>query len=386
MGSTPVVTIFVRHSEGCKYMGEEFSKRCQCRKHLRWTQGGKQKRRMAGTRLWAVAEQKRRDLEDQLVGRERKPDTSGRTIEECVTLFLTDKRTEGTSTSVIARYTRELNRLRAYCERAGIYTVQAVTREILTGFAGTWENEYPSTQTRFQVRARCRSFFLYCYRSHWIPGVPAITKIKAEEPPTMPLTVDEFARILDAVFAVISKPEICARIRALLQLMRWSGLAIQDALTLERAALQRDDAKGIYRIVTSRQKTGIHVSVPISRAIAEELLAVMSDNPKYFFWSGVGKPESAVTWCSNYYIGPIFKAAKIERRGNMVSHRIRDTFAVDLLEKGVPLEEVSKLLGHESIRTTEKSYAKWVQGRQDRLDSLVMGTWATPKTRKRRAG
>jgi hypothetical protein len=39
------------------------------------------------------------------------------------------------------------------------------------------------------------------------------------------------------------------------------------------------------------------------------------------------------------------------------------------------LEEVSKLLGHESIKTTERSYAKWVKGRQDRLDSLVTGTW-----------
>ena len=56
-------------------------------------------------------------------------------------------------------------------------------------------------------------------------------------------------------------------------------------------------------------------------------------------------------------------------------HCLRDTFAVSLLEKGVPLEEVSKLLGHESIKTTEKSYAKWVQSRQDRLDSLVVGTW-----------
>ena len=60
----------------------------------------------------------------------------------------------------------------------------------------------------------------------------------------------------------------------------------------------------------------------------------------------------------------------------MVSHRLRDTFAVDLLQKGVPLEEVSKLLGHESIKTTEKSYAKWVKGRQDRLDKLVIGSWS----------
>ena len=55
----------------------------------------------------------------------------------------------------------------------------------------------------------------------------------------------------------------------------------------------------------------------------------------------------------------------------MMSHRLRDTFAVDLLECGVTLEEVSKLLGHQSIQTTERHYAKWVKGRQDQLDALV---------------
>jgi integrase len=39
------------------------------------------------------------------------------------------------------------------------------------------------------------------------------------------------------------------------------------------------------------------------------------------------------------------------------SHRLRDTFSVALLEKGVPLETVSILLGHTSIKTTEKHYA-----------------------------
>ena len=45
-----------------------------------------------------------------------------------------------------------------------------------------------------------------------------------------------------------------------------------------------------------------------------------------------------------------------------------------IIERGVPLEEVSKLLGHESIKTTERHYAKWVKGRQDPLDSLVSAT------------
>jgi integrase/recombinase XerD len=51
------------------------------------------------------------------------------------------------------------------------------------------------------------------------------------------------------------------------------------------------------------------------------------------------------------------------------------TRPVDLLGKGVRLEEVSKLLGHESIKTTEKHSSKWMKGRQDRLDSLVSATW-----------
>ena len=36
-----------------------------------------------------------------------------------------------------------------------------------------------------------------------------------------------------------------------------------DALTLERSEIQWDKVKNIHRVVTARQKTGTHVSVPI---------------------------------------------------------------------------------------------------------------------------
>jgi integrase len=36
-------------------------------------------------------------------------------------------------------------------------------------------------------------------------------------------------------------------------------------------------------------------------------------------------------------------------------HRFRDTFAVELLLKGVPIEQVSVLLGHSSLRITENT-------------------------------
>ena len=193
----------------------------------------------------------------------------------------------------------------------------------------------------------------------------------------MPLTADEYDRLLKAIPATFPDKDRQARVRALVQLMRWSGLALVDALTLERGEIQWDKCKRVHRIVTARQKTGTHVSVPIPANIALELLAVLNGNDQYVFWSGEGEKERVTKSWTKYVIAPLFKAAKIKCAGNMRSHRLRDTFAVDLLEKGVPLEEVSKLLGHESIKTTEKSYAKWVKGRQDRLDRLVMATWST---------
>lgn len=56
-------------------------------------------------------------------------------------------------------------------------------------------------------------------------------------------------------------------------------------------------------------------------------------------------------------------------------HRFRDTFAVSLLLKGVSLDSVSKLLGHSSIKITERHYAPWVKARQERLEAEVRRIW-----------
>ena len=377
MSTAPVITIFVRHSADCKYRGDEFTKRCDCKKHLRYTLNGKQLRKKTGYRSWAAAEEKKRELEDQLAGRtpEVKPEQEHRDIQECIGIFLQDKKNQGVTEKVIGKYTRELARLRVHCELKHVFTVQGITRELLTGFCATWPEYYPSSYTRAKVRERVRSFLRYCYEAQWIARIPPLPKIKIEEPPTLPLTAAEYTRLLDAVYGTVADPEQPAKVHALFQLMRWSGLAIRDALTLKRGELQHDKTKGLYRIVTARQKTGTHVSVPIPPDVAGELQSVANGNPEYIFWSGNGNEESITKNWAKYYIKPCFDAAKIPNDGHMMSHRLRDTFAVDLLEKGVPLEEVSKLLGHESIKTTERHYAKWVKGRQDRLDSLVSATW-----------
>lgn len=58
------------------------------------------------------------------------------------------------------------------------------------------------------------------------------------------------------------------------------------------------------------------------------------------------------------------RVCKIAKVPQAHAHRFRHTFAVELLKKGVPIEEVSILLGHSSVRITERHYAAWVQARQ----------------------
>src|SRR5881398_428426 len=55
----------------------------------------------------------------------------------------------------------------------------------------------------------------------------------------------------------------------------------------------------------------------------------------------------------------------------------RDTFSVELLLAGVPIERFSILLGHQSVRITEKHYAPWVRARQEQLEADVRRTWQT---------
>lgn len=376
--STPIITIMVRHSKGCKYVGDESCKRCNCRKHLRWSLGGKQFRKPAGTRSWAEAEKAKDRVEAQLSGRPAPKDESGFPLQEAIRLFRADKDNQGVTETVKGKYKRELDRLRKFCEgqREPVFTVQALTRELLIGYAATWLLAYGSSMTRYQVQARLKHFLRFCSDSGWLDRAPKLTRIRVDQPPTLPLTGKEYAALLKAIPTTFGQhpypKDKPAKVRALVQLMRWTGLAIRDAVTLEREELQKHG--GLYRIVTSRQKTGTHVSVPIKPGVAEELLKVLNGNPRYVFWSGNGLESSTVThWQDD--MRTLFKAAGIKSDGHMRSHRLRDTFAVDLLSKGVPMEEVSKLLGHDSIKTTEKSYSQWAKTRQVRLDKLVTATW-----------
>ena len=410
----PDIQVFVRHKPGCKFEGDEGSRRCNCKKWMRWRKDGKQYRKPTGARTWAEADEVKAELIAQLSGRltveqiKAKEAEKAKPLEEAVALFIDFKKAQSVTGAALTKYTADLRKFRMHCEAAGAFTAQALSREVLNGYAASWDALYPSSSTRAGARSRVVAFLHFCFTEQWLARVPPLPRVKVDTVPTMPLTDEEFTRLLAGADKVKgrnygSNAELHAKakrkLRALILLMRWSGLAIRDASSIHSSNFITGD--GRTRVVTSRQKTGTDVSVLIPPHVAAEVLALAGESADgYPFWTAKHRrrlgavlvsPKSKRTYTKDagketapgainaqmwgYRIKAAFDEAGLQCDGHMVSHRLRDTFAVDLLQKGVPLEEVSKALGHSSIRTTERHYAKWVKSRQDRLDNFIMGTW-----------
>jgi len=116
-------------------------------------------------------------------------------------------------------------------------------------------------------------------------------------------------------------------------------------------------------------KTGTDVRVPLPQAALAALGAIKTDN--YYFWTGFGKKKSCVGDYQRAF-KKLYELAEVE---NGHAHRWRDTFAVELLLSGMPLDQVGALLGHQSIKVTEKHYAPWVKARQEQLEVAVRKTF-----------
>ena len=179
-------------------------------------------------------------------------------------------------------------------------------------------------------------------------------------PPTFTATVQAWTSTTASWSAAI-------RIRALTEVMRWSGLRIRDAVTLEKNRLARDANTGMWSVIVYQKKTGDPVYCPIPPDVAEMLLNVPASqkgntNETYFFWTGQGHAKTIVTnWQRSY--GKLFKLANLKEPDGMLKrchpHMFRDTFAVESLLSGMRLEEVSMILGHSSVKITERHYMPW---------------------------
>jgi integrase len=148
-------------------------------------------------------------------------------------------------------------------------------------------------------------------------------------------------------------------------------------MRISDAAMLKESALNGSRVFLYTQKTGVPVYVPIPDTLVNLLKAIKASSG-YLFLRGESTRLDTCTDLWRRQLAQVFDAAEIT---NGHPHRFRDTFAVELLLAGVPIEHVSILLGHASIKVTERHYAPWVKTRQEQLEEEVKRTWETPKSR-----
>ena len=294
-----------------------------------------------------------------------KPETP--TVKESVKRFFEDCTARHLRTPTIEKLKLLLEKqLILYCDSKGYRNLKQLDVAALRQFRATWKDAPISAYKKLE---RLRAFFKFCQQAGWVKTNPVlqIKPPKVTPSPTLPFTRDEVVKILAAceMFPVqgIYGPGNRKRLKALVLLLRHSGIRIRDVVTLKRDRLTGT------KLFLYTQKTGTPVFVPLPASVVDELSS-QNSNKDFFFWSGNSNPKSAVgNWQRS--LRKLFEIAGIDGH----AHRFRDTFAVELLLAGVPLDQVSVLLGHSSTKITEKHYAPWVRARQERLEELVKRSW-----------
>ena len=399
--SLAVVSVFTRHTSDFPHKNDRYykGKGCRCRKSLYINEDGKDRRISARTRSWeqaekaAQAEREKRDpalieLRKSLEAKAAKKAAEEAadaaemadaiTIERALKLWTAGFKDQSLSTAKTYRIV--VRKISSWALLEGIVSLRDVTPAQLDQWRSEWslkairkeDRMGPTTQNQFVKRVK--AFFRWAYEIEHIGRDPAkaLKSIVTKPEQTMPLTQKQFDLVMAAVDRYDAdqrraEDQFGTELRALCLTMRWTGLRLPDVLMLPRTALTGNSLS----LTVLKSKADAQPVLP-DQAVAA-LKAIQPRRgvaPNYFFWSGqsthitLGKKWAARIKRLNRYL------ALIDDHGQPMqfhSHMLRDTFAVELLLADVPIETVSKLLTHKSIRVTELHYAPWVKSRQRQL-------------------
>jgi site-specific recombinase XerD len=188
-----------------------------------------------------------------------------------------------------------------------------------------------------------------CLKNGWLQRNPffgfKMTKREIERPY---LTIEELNRIASKTFIA---PRI-NQVRDIFLFCCYTGLAYADVKKLSRAEISVgiDGDKWIF---THRQKTESATRLPLLPP-AQEILERYAEHPQCI---NEGRLLPVLSnQKMNGYLKEIADMCGITKK--MTTHTARHTFATTVtLTNGVPIETVSKMLGHKNLKTTQH-YAK----------------------------
>jgi site-specific recombinase XerD len=188
-----------------------------------------------------------------------------------------------------------------------------------------------------------------CLANNWIDKNPFSNyKAKVREVERVYLSEEEIQKILNKEFAT----ERLSLVRDIFLFSCFTGLAYIDVKNLTKAhiSLGIDGEKWIF---THRQKTESASKIPIL-PVTQIVIDKYLEHPQCL------NEDRLLPILSNQKMNAYLKeiAGICEINKELTFHIARHTFATTVtLSNGVPIESVSKMLGHKNLRTTQH-YAK----------------------------
>lgn len=223
--------------------------------------------------------------------------------------------------------------LEHFVEFFGDRQVSSITVQILDEYRGYLRAKYPMTNT---VNAYIRDFKTALKTAQaWglikHTSLDRFKKYKIDMRKPIYMTSDEVKRLLVAA-------QSDTVMRTAIPLMIYGGIARAEIL----GPIYINDKVIQYK----RQKTGITVTVPITAELRPYIAHLTP---------GI---QRIVPWKNPRTLSRKFEAA-VKSAGliGISTHKVRHTFATILIEAGVDIGHISKLMGHASVDVTMKFYA-----------------------------
>jgi len=272
---------------------------------MEYNVNGVQTRKTTKTANWDDLQNKACAIEktylDAELGRGPAP-AKAKTVEQAIALFMDSKRGEDLAANTLYKHTLTLNRLQTFCDTEGVFFVKDITLSHLTSWRAAWPFESPLAKRNNQERVK--SFFKFCSDAGIIPANPvsqlSSIQVKVDEASNVrPFEPKEYKAVLAAIPKSGLQPRNQERVKACMQLQRWSGLSIVDAVCLSKDELLQ---KGkVFRVRTKRRKTGAPINNVLPSWLGTELLRVKNGNATYFFISGEATTKGAVSTIDKMY-------------------------------------------------------------------------------------
>lgn len=350
-----------RHAPPCD-SADRMDPRCGCPIYAEYRVNNRRFRRTLKTTNWqkAIADARKKELE----GFQEK--SKSPIIEQACDKFLADAKARELREPTLYKFRLLFRQLQQFAKDKGLVFMSDFDLDKVRDFRATWPNKNESARVKL---GNLRAFFRFCVKSKWVQENYAsdLKPAKVTDSKIEPLEQAEFEKILKTCDKLVSRNR--AGVKAVVLLLRYTGLRIRDVVCLRRDAV-RDS-----RLFLRTAKTGTDVYCPLPPAVLKAL-AALPKKSEYYFWSGTSNARSAV---GNYQhaLSILFEQAKVPRA---YPHLFRHTFATDLLQKGASLQTVAVLLGHSSTKITEKRYSHWIKARQENLEVEVKKLWAQTGT------